>query len=153
MPTNMPLYRGTKTVHAYPMTKGEYCAYRKWEVPANEVPGEQGFLIEYTDGGEPNDERHKGYITWSPADVFERAYRPCDTYIDRLRIEVSELADRATKLSAFIHDSGGKVFSKIGPEQQELMRTQLAAMRAYQDAIAKRLELATKEDLLTEGTN
>jgi hypothetical protein len=33
----------------------------------------QGILIEYLDGGEANDPRHVGYITWTPADVFRRA--------------------------------------------------------------------------------
>ena len=58
------------------MTRGEYNAYRGWEIPPNEDPNEPGYLVEYCDGGKPNDARHEGYISWSPADVFERSYRP-----------------------------------------------------------------------------
>lgn len=57
------------------MTKAEYCKYRNWLVPANEDPNEHGYLVEYTDGGKPNDERHSGYISWSPKEVFKRTYR------------------------------------------------------------------------------
>lgn len=68
-------YIGTKRIMAAPMTRGEYNAYRGWEIPANEEPADPGYLVEYRDGGKPNDSRHAGYISWSPADVFERSYR------------------------------------------------------------------------------
>jgi hypothetical protein len=32
-----------------------------------------GYLIEYLDGGQANDPRHVGYISWTPADVFKSA--------------------------------------------------------------------------------
>ena len=67
-------YEGTKRVHARPMNRGEYNAYRGWEVPADENPADDGYLVEYLDGGKPNHPDHAGYISWSPKDVFERAY-------------------------------------------------------------------------------
>ena len=72
---NMKKYVGTKELKAIPMNKEEYCQYRQWEVPSNENPKEEGYLVEYLDGGKPNDERHLGYISWSPKDVFEKAYK------------------------------------------------------------------------------
>ena len=69
-------YRGVKHVYATPMTLGDYNKYRGWDIPENENPNKSGYLVEYTDGGPPNDERHKGYISWSPACVFKDAYRP-----------------------------------------------------------------------------
>ena len=72
---NMKKYVGTKELKATPMNKEEYCQYRQWEVPSNENPKEEGYLVEYLDGGKPNDERHLGYISWSPKDVFEKAYK------------------------------------------------------------------------------
>lgn len=72
---DMPVFIGTKVIKACPMTRGEYNKYRNWQQPANEDPNEAGYLIEYTDGGAANDERHLGYITYSPADVFKRAYK------------------------------------------------------------------------------
>ena len=70
------LYEGTKRLHAQPMTRGEYNAYRGWENPAGENPADGGYLVEYQDGGKANDSRHAGYISWSPVDVFERTYKP-----------------------------------------------------------------------------
>lgn len=70
------LYEGTKRLYATPMTRGEYNAYRGWENPAGENPADSGYLVEYQDGGKANDSRHAGYISWSPADVFERTYKP-----------------------------------------------------------------------------
>lgn len=72
----MQKYIGTKTLRARPMTRGEYNNYRGWTIPANEDQNEGGYLVEYEDGGKPNDGRHQGCISWSPADVFEKAYRP-----------------------------------------------------------------------------
>lgn len=72
--TTMKRYIGTKTLCARPMTRGEYNAYRAWTTPEGEDPTVAGYLVEYVDGGKPNDPRHAGYISWSPADVFERSY-------------------------------------------------------------------------------
>lgn len=72
--TNAALYRGTKELKAWPMGRGDYVAYRGWGLPDGENPGDAGYLVEYIDGGKPNDERHSGYISWSPADVFEKTY-------------------------------------------------------------------------------
>ena len=71
------LYRGTKLVYASPMNRGDYNEYRGWKVPNDENPDDEGYLVEYTDGGKPNDPRHTGYISWSPKDVFDRAYNAC----------------------------------------------------------------------------
>lgn len=70
------MHVGTKRILASPMTRAAYNDYRGWELPANENGADEGFLVEYLDGGAPNDPRHVGYISWSPADVFLREYRP-----------------------------------------------------------------------------
>lgn len=69
------LHIGTKAVLAHLMTKEEYCDYREWKVPENEDPAEQGYFVEYMDGGKPNHPNHVGYVSWSPKDVFEQAYK------------------------------------------------------------------------------
>jgi hypothetical protein len=71
----MHSYIGTKKVYATPMTRGDYNHYRGLQIPENEDPSEQGYLVEYQDGGKPCDSRHAGYISWSPACVFKYAYR------------------------------------------------------------------------------
>ena len=68
-------YIYTKRLLAKPMSRGDYNVYRGWKVPANENPTDEGYLVEYLDGGKPNDQRHAGYISWSPKDVFDKAYR------------------------------------------------------------------------------
>ena len=73
---SMVAFIGTKSVLVTPMTRGEYCDYRGWQIPENEDPNEPVYLVEYTDGGKANDERHNGYITMSPKEVFDNAYRP-----------------------------------------------------------------------------
>jgi len=78
MTTATKTYEGTKRVHARPMNRGEYNAYRGWEVPADENPADDGYLVEYLDGGKSNHPGHAGYISWSPKDVFERAYKPLE---------------------------------------------------------------------------
>lgn len=76
----MRTYVGQKAVHARPMTRSEWCMFRGWDLPANEDGTDEGYLIEYADGGEPNIPAvgdypgFAGYVTWSPKDVFDRAY-------------------------------------------------------------------------------
>lgn len=71
----MNTYIGVKLIRAKPMTRGEYNAFRGWNVPADENPADEGFLVEYLDGGKANTPQYDGYVSWSPADVFNRAYR------------------------------------------------------------------------------
>jgi hypothetical protein len=73
----MKSYLGTKLVRARPMTRLAYNALRGWEVPVDENPADEGYLVEYVDGGKSNHPDFKGYISWSPKDVFERAYQLC----------------------------------------------------------------------------
>lgn len=72
----MQHYIGTKAILARPMTRGDYNVYRDWELPKNEDGADDGYLVEYIDGGKPNDYRHAGYISWSPKAQFENAYQP-----------------------------------------------------------------------------
>ena len=71
----MQKYIGTKQVLAKPMNRQEYNEYRDWDLPANEDGKEEGYLVEYVDSPNANHPKHKNYISWSPKDVFEKAYR------------------------------------------------------------------------------
>jgi len=71
----MERYIGTKIVTATAMNRADYNVYRGWVLPANEDGADEGYLVEYTDGGKPNDARHAGYISWSPKEQFDNAYR------------------------------------------------------------------------------
>lgn len=72
----MEMFYGTKKLLARLMTLAEYNTYRGWTLPSNEDGSTKGYLVEYLDGGPANDPRHKNYISWSPAAVFEAAYQP-----------------------------------------------------------------------------
>lgn len=71
----MQKYIGIKYVNAKPMTRQEYNDFRGWTVPTDENPKDEGYLVEYVDGGKPNTASYAGYVSWSPKDVFDRAYQ------------------------------------------------------------------------------
>lgn len=69
------LYIGTKLINAETMTRAEYNIFRGWELPADENGDDEGYLVEYLDGGKPNTATHAGYVSWSPKEQFDNAYR------------------------------------------------------------------------------
>lgn len=71
----MQTYIGTKLVTATPMTRQAYNDYRGWALPADENGADDGYLVEYLDGGKPNHPYHDGYVSWSPKAQFDNAYR------------------------------------------------------------------------------
>ena len=71
----MKQYIGVKLINAKPMTRAEYNTFRGWDLPANENGADEGFLVEYLDGGSPNTPEYAGYVSWSPAEVFHNAYK------------------------------------------------------------------------------
>lgn len=72
----MHRYYGTKSLNAKPMTRGEYNILRGWKLPDDENGSDEGYLVEYLDGGSYNVDGFQGYISWSPKDVFEKSYMP-----------------------------------------------------------------------------
>lgn len=75
----MKQYLGTKRIFARPMTFGTYRLYRADLIPKeSHDDNDDGYLVEYLDSGKPNHPDHAGYISWSPKEVFERAYSPID---------------------------------------------------------------------------
>ncbi|MES2348331.1 MAG: DUF2829 domain-containing protein [Pseudomonadota bacterium] len=93
----MKRYIGTKLLTAVAMTRGEYNEYRGWAPPDKEDQTVPGYLVEYIDGGGANDVRHTGYISWSPKDVFEAAYRPCHEMTFGLAIEALKRGDTVAR--------------------------------------------------------
>lgn len=71
----MKTYIGTKVINAMPMTRASYNAMRGWTMPADENGSDNGYLVEYTDGGKANHPDFAGYISWSPKAQFDGAYR------------------------------------------------------------------------------
>jgi hypothetical protein len=90
-------YIGTKLIQAVPMNRADYNLYRGWQLPANENGADEGYLVEYLDGGQANDPRHAGYISWSPAPVFDKSYRPTQGMTFGLAIEAMKMGSRACR--------------------------------------------------------
>lgn len=65
---DMKKYIGTKVILAKPMNRGEYNNYRGWQIPADENPADEGYLVKYSDD----------YESWSPKVMFDAAYRAFD---------------------------------------------------------------------------
>lgn len=81
-------YLGVKLINAVPMTRLEYNQFRGWELPSNENGDDAGYLVEYTDPNtKPNTEQYAGYVSWSPKDVFDYAYRQVDALPFSLALE------------------------------------------------------------------
>ena len=93
----MQQYIGTKVISATPMTRAEYNEYRGWQLPANEDGTDAGYLVEYQDGGKPNDARHTGYISWSPKAQHDAAYRPCNAMTFGLALEALKLGQKVAR--------------------------------------------------------
>lgn len=134
-------YIGTKVIYALPMNRQAYNDLRGWTVPEDEDPTDEGYLVQYADGGKSNLEGFTGYVSWSPKDVFEKAYDTgtspkTETFIDRLEKEQAELAERIEKLKAFLGSPG---FEKLEKEDQDDLKYQLSTMYPLWSILEKRL--------------
>ncbi len=68
------LFQCHKKVYATPMTRLDYNNLRGWKLPEDEAGSDDGYLVEYVSGGQPNHKDYAGYISWSPKTVFEEGY-------------------------------------------------------------------------------
>lgn len=93
----MKRYIGVKQINAMPMTRSAYNALRGWAVPADENPDDEGYLVEYIDGGKANHQDFSGYISWSPKDVFERAYSQTVGMTFGLAVEALKLGAKVAR--------------------------------------------------------
>ena len=138
MNEQMKQYTGTKTVKAMPMTMGE--AYERKLLKNGVRPSEcetdkAGYLVEYEDG----------YQSWSPADVFEKAYKLSETRLDRLRIECDELRVRSKELDTYLNEGYEKAAAEIGRSLTMLLVLQSSYLHNYLDVL-EALLLTTKKE-------
>lgn len=73
------------------MKKLDYHILRDMAPPPKNELFDDGYLVEYQDGGKPNVEGYKGYVSWSPEDVFEKAYRPASGVSFGLALEAMKI--------------------------------------------------------------
>lgn len=127
-------YTGTKTICAAPMTKAD--AEKVLGVSISPAtPGNDGYLVEYPDG----------YRSWSPAKVFEDAYRVSETHVDRMKIELADLNERICKTTRAIN-----TFGAILEEERWYLKKQLDAMRNYADVLYDRIRCAVEPRVTSE---
>lgn len=139
-------YVGTKVVHAIAMTRLDYNVLRGWQLPADENGDDNGYLVQYADGGEPNVHGFTGYVSWSPADVFARSYNTGarlepETFLTRLEKERDRTVSDLNKLTAFLDGDVSKLTEEAVADlhlQKDIM-TQLAFIlsKRYDDLTIK----------------
>lgn len=124
----MKTYLGTKLVTAKSMTRpeAEFVLGRVIK-PAKQNYSDDGYLVQYEDG----------YRSWSPKDVFEKAYKPADNFIDRMIIERDELQKRLVGLTSSLMTEG--FHEKVGDKQYYWMQEQRNAMEIYVEVLNKRI--------------
>lgn len=133
MENKMIAYTGTKTVKAAPMTRqdaGEKGLIRNYDPNCTDSNGDDGYIVEYPDG----------YRSWSPAKVFEEAYKVSETHIDRMKIELADLNEKIYKATKAIYTP-----DMINADCRCALKEQLSAMREYAEILYWRIYNAEHE--------
>lgn len=132
----MKKYIRTEVVEAEPMT--EYEAISK-----GYSIGRFGYDSEWEEGYHAEELTLYGeiYDHWVPKDVFEKAYKPSETVLDRLKIERYELRERIEKLEDFIGLNFSEAAEKAGSHQAALLVCQRSYMVSYLDVLETRIVL------------
>lgn len=144
----MKQFVGTKIINAIAMTRLAYNDLRGWELPADENGDDEGYLVEYLDGGQANHPDYAGYISWSPKAVFEKAYVEIGDadgspdHILRVKAERAQLHDRLTKLQAFFDNAR---FQSLDAAEKSRMQRQAMYMIDYQDVLDSRLNAVVNQ--------
>lgn len=124
----MKKYLGTKLVTAKPMTREDAEAVLgKFIKPAKQEYSGEGYLVRYKDG----------YQSWSPKEVFDKAYKPADNFLDRLIIERDEVQQRLSSLTSALMQEDFQ--EKVGSKQYYWMQEQRNAMEIYVEVLNKRI--------------
>ena len=132
----MKKYIGTKEVSATPAWQIDGTVYPKDDVIPRSMNRKDGYKVVYEDG----------YESWSPKDVFEKAYKPSDTVLDRLKIEWYELRERIEKLDDLIGQDFSEAKEKVGHYQAALLLIQRSYMINYLDVLETRIDLLENDN-------
>jgi hypothetical protein len=153
-------YIGTKVINALQMTRQEYNDFRGWTLPTDEDGTDNGYLVEYQDGGKPNTPHYEGYVSWSPKEQFDKAYRRCDRLTFGLAIEALKLGKKVARTgwngkAMFLFLVQGSTFKVnrppllgIYPEGTEINYMSHIDMKTSDDKVVP--WLASQSDVLAE---
>lgn len=127
----MKKYIETKEVSATPAWRLDGKIYQKDGQVPRSMNREDGYKVVYEDG----------YERWLPKDVFEKVYKPADTFLDRLYIEDTELKEKYNKCNAFVDsDKFRETIKEDYPSF--LLYLQREAMGSYLGTLHNRIEYA-----------
>lgn len=137
----MKKYIRTEVVEAEPMT--EYEAISK-----GYSIGTFGYDKEWEEGYHAEELTLYGETCdhWVPKDVFEKAFKPSETVLDRLKIERYELRERIEKLEDFIGLNFSEAAEKAGTLQSALLVCQRSYMVNYLDVLETRIALLENDN-------
>lgn len=150
----MEKYIGVKQIKARRMNRQEYNDYRGWILPPDEDGTDEGFLVEYQDGGQSNHPDHEGYISWSPEKVFVNAYRRTDDMSFGLAIEAAKLGHRTARPSwngkdQYVFYVEPRQYALAVPTEAGVVARQpFLAMKTAQDTVVP--WLASQSDMLAD---
>lgn len=130
----MKKFIGTKVIMAEPMTMTEAQKVLGRELKPATVE-EDGYLVEYKDG----------YKSWSPKSVFDEAYKPCETFLDRMKVELEGELDKFDKGDIFIHSEKFKNLPLIA---RILLYAQNKTQKMYCDILENRIDAAENNNPL-----
>ena len=125
-------YKGDICARAVQMTRKEYndlCGVGF--LLKNENPSDVGYVIALESGSNI-------HITWLPIDVFEKTYKKCETFKDRMKIEIQELEERIEKAQAFYHRPD--IADITDCEDRMLLAMQLSYMHGYLGMLKLRMK-------------
>ena len=135
-------YIGTKIVKAEPMNLGDYNNYRGWNIPEDEDPEKEGYLVKYPDD----------YVSWSPKEIFEEAYVRTENnklaitakgmnskdFKDRFKAEYKQLIIRAESLSNMLDKMKNGTLEFTPKCSYEILNRQLEYMKDYKGVLEER---------------
>ena len=102
----MQKFIGVKLLKAKPMNRQDYLDLRGWKLPEDENGADEGYLVEYIDGGQANTKQFEGYVSWSPKEVFERTYSELPEPLREL--DDHKINPANDSLSVLVHDEPGQ---------------------------------------------
>lgn len=149
----MKQHIGVKIINSKPMTRQEYNDFRGWKLPDDENGADEGFLVEYLDGGKANTDQFAGHVSWSPKDVFERAYRPTTGMTFGLAIEALKAGKKVSRVGW----NGKGMWIGLHKEGGDFVREECGTTLTYRDYIVMKTAddqlvpwVASQTDMLAE---
>ena len=138
--TNVARYQTVTPVWAAPMKLGDYAKIRKVDVPDNEDPNSDGYIVEQV-GTVSNTPGFGGSIIWMVSEYFESKFETSDVPIsvsrnNRMLTELTTLNINLQKLEVFLKS---ELFSTLSDIEQKDLVEQSKAMKDYSWFLSRRV--------------